>query len=373
MKTKTALVSLALAFAPLIACSSDPEPVTDAPEVTGSCKDKCDPNENCGTCAQDCGACKVCNDLPACTGLAAPGTFAPLAALDVKLEAMPKDQLLARLQMDFAAGTPEARLLVAALGAPQAGEHPSVPYVRAMVDAAPAIKSKLVSKLPALGVGSIAEYRARFPALPVSQVMDAPAPAATNDCAPALKIRIAKVNVHEEDDDVANDIVYCSIVTSSTAGGEIKITPKTKNLDEGKSQTFSAAEATFWGQERPRDPGGDLTVKYDCYEADTNDGYGNLVKTAADVAKQSGLTGLDSSGYTGTAVDLISKYLPVLLALDTDDHLFVAQQTLTRAQHMALAKGASWSVRKKGTHLWSDWEWSLSMESYGCAENGVKK
>jgi hypothetical protein len=203
--------------------------------------------------------------------------------------------------------------------------------------------------------------------------MDGAAPAATNDCAPSLSIRVAKVNVHEEDDDVANDIVYCSLASQGRSGGELKITPKTKNLDEGKSQTWTPAEATFWGQQGPRDPQGNITVKYDCYEADTNDGYANLVKTAADVAKQSGLTSLDDSGYAGTAVDLIGKYLPVLLALDSDHHLFVAQQTIPAAQHTALAKGASWTVRKKGSHLWSDWDWSLSIEAYGCSVNGIKK
>lgn len=67
---------------------------------------------------------------------------------------------------------------------------------------------------------------------------------------------------------------------------------------------------------------------------------------------------------------MIGTYLPKLLSLDGDDHLFVANQTITAPKLMELAKGTSWTVNKSGSHLWSDWDWTLTMEAWGCAPDG---
>ena len=190
---------------------------------------------------------------------------------------------------------------------------------------------------------------------------------------PKLRLRVGRVTVHEEDDDFANDIVYCNVATESAGGSELRITPKTPNLDEGESHTFSGSEATFWGLEAPRDPGGDLTIRYDCFEEDAPNGYGQFVQKAVEVLKQEGgkyVRWKDGYGWIGTAVDLVTKYLPAILALDSDDHLFIAQQTIPRAEQLALTNGATWNVRKKGTHIGSNWDWSLKIEAWGCVENG---
>jgi len=64
---------------------------------------------------------------------------------------------------------------------------------------------------------------------------------------PKLGCASAAVTVHEEDDDVYNDNVYCNIATESPGGSELRITPKTPNLDEGQSHQFSATRAPSGG------------------------------------------------------------------------------------------------------------------------------
>jgi hypothetical protein len=202
-------------------------------------------------------------------------------------------------------------------------------------------------------------------------------------CEPAkLVLRVASVTVTEEDDDFANDIVYCLVSAEGPGGSEGKTLPKTPNLDEGESHAWSSAEGTFWGQKaKPHDPGGDLSVRYDCFEEDKANGYaeflqavGKLVLDAnTDKGYEIGDDGYvtpTEGGWEGATADLALQYLPQLLALDGDDHLFTATQVIPRTSQLALAEGATWGVRKKGTHFWSDWDWTLKVEAWGCADNG---
>ena len=119
---------------------------------------------------------------------------------------------------------------------------------------------------------------------------------------------------------------------------------------------------------------GDLALKYDCFETDSANGYSAFIKAAADAAKKYGtqVVSSENAGYVSTGADLVATFLPQILALDSDDHLFVASQTIPAAAQMELAKGATWTVRKSGRHYWSDWDWTLTMEAWGCSVNGVK-
>ena len=75
----------------------------------------------------------------------------------------------------------------------------------------------------------------------------------------------------------------------------------------------------MWGQQEPRTPGGNLMITYDCFEADSTDGYKNLIPVGKD---------------------------------------------------LDLTNGRYWTVRRQGTHLNSDWDWELRIEAWGCAEYG---
>ena len=390
----------ALAALPLLiaACSSTPEPGNDVPEIVGGCETgatgscKCESGKSGEkTCASKgkWGACEckeeatpaapvetpaevkpVCTELKSCDVAKAPGTYTPAKGLDVKLEVKSKDTILQDLRAEVAGGSTRARYLAAALAPPQAAEPESVTFVRELLESNAALRSAVARHVPTLGFGTVESYRSRFPVPAASQVMDG----AVDACAPSLKIRLAKITVTEEDDDIANDEVYCSISATAKDVQELRITPKTRALDQGESQTFTGEETVVWGQGKPRPAAGDITMKYDCFETDSAQGYTAFVKAAADAAKKYGtkVVSSENSGYVSTGADLVATFLPQILALDSDDHLFVAQQTIPAARQMELAKGATWTLRKSGTHYWSDWDWTLTMEAWGCSVNGTK-
>jgi hypothetical protein len=186
-----------------------------------------------------------------------------------------------------------------------------------------------------------------------------------------LRLRLGQITVHEEDDDLANDIVFCQITAESPGGSEARLTPKTPNLDQGASHTFGGTAASFWGQKEPRDAAGDLSIRYDCYEQDDANSYANFAKRLGELLADEAAEQLpDGYGWLSTVADLAARYLPQLLSLDSDDHLLSASQTLPRSAQLEIAQGATWTVRKKGTHLWSDWDWSLRVDAWGCVDNG---
>lgn len=366
----------------------------EKPAVCGD--GKCDTGETCKTCAQDCGPCPTCAAAPSCsTGANAPNQLKTESSLNVKLEAMDREKILARLTRDAELGSPGLLALSdAVLGS---GGSAGIERLRAAVTRSPALHASLkkhlarpelqaaLSRGRALHMARLTETArlAGGPPMPTTMAGDAGglADAGFGDagldggppvaCEPArLRLRVSKVTVTEEDDDFANDIVYCSIAAESPGGSEMRITPKTPNLDEGDSFTFGG-EGAFWGQKAARDPQGDLTVRYDCFEEDSSNGYGEFVKTAGEIiADQAGERLPEGYGWVSTVIDLAARYLPSLLALDADDHLFIATQTIPRAKQLELTNGGTWSVRKKGRHYNSDWDWTLKVEAWGCVENG---
>ena len=395
---KTNRLYSVLAALPLfvVACSSTPEATTDSSDVVAACEEgdtkvcKCDGSESGSkTCSAHgkWGSCEckaateappappaevkpVCTELRSCDALPTPGTFTANNDLSLKLEAKSKPQILAELRAEVASGSLRARYLAAAMAPAQAGESLDVTVLRDLIANNAAIHSAVSRHAATLGFGDVAAYRGRFPVAAASRVMDTPVSA----CSPSLRIRLGKITVTEEDDDVANDEVYCAISASAKDVQELRITPKTRALDEGESQTFTGEDTVVFGQGTPRAAGADITMKYDCFETDSSQGYAAFVKAAADAAKKYGtkVVSEDNAGYVSTGADLVSAFLPQILALDSDDHLFVASQTIPVARQMDLAKGASWTLRKSGTHLWSDWDWTLTMEAWGCATNGTK-
>ena len=340
----------------------------------------CDATEACDSCADDCGECVPCNIAPSCdtAGVPPPG---PAHHADLDVPAMtyvPPAKILERLQQRVAEATPEMRALVAALSSsPRAGESPLVTIAREVFDAHPEAASAVRRQLANAGLSELEVYRSSFPEIaippsPKMTPMDATPEEIAACGAPMLRVRVAGITVHEEDDDVANDIVYCAISSEATAGSEVRVTPQTPNLDEGDSFQFSLDSGVVWGQLEPRAPSGNLMITYDCFETDSNDGYSKLLDSIAQAAAQAGAI-LNDIGQQGWILELGAAILPVIsdaLALDGDDHLFNASQIITADKQLELTNGASWSVRREGTHYLSDWDWELHMEVWGCAESG---
>jgi len=353
---------------------------------------KCDPEETCKSCSQDCGACPVCAEARSCKGGAeAPGLTTANPGLDVKLEAMPRERILAGLVAAAERREPGLLAISAALGAEPASS-PAIAKLRAAMSEHPTIAATLRRQLarPELA-GAFARARL-VPLVSASRVGSTPAPPQTmaGDAgalpdagfvdggahvacdAARLRVRLAKVTVTKTDDDVAKDIVYCFLTSESSAASEGvqgNHTKPTNNLSAGQSYSFSGNEALFWGVKEPKDPAGDLTLHYDCWEQDNPAQYAALVQKAGELlAKEYEYQ--EGSGWTSSAIGLAARYLPALLALDGDDHLFSATQTIPRSAQLGLANGAAWTVRKKGTHLFSDWDWTLKVEAWGCVDNG---
>ena len=68
---------------------------------------------------------------------------------------------------------------------------------------------------------------------------------------------------------------------------------------------------------------------------------------------------------------LLAWIVGAALALDGDDYLFSATQTVPEESHLGLTNGAYWTVRRDGTHLLSDWDWELVLRAWGCAAFGT--
>jgi hypothetical protein len=340
----------------------------------------CGGGENCHTCEPDCGVCKPCDLAPKCDNAFVPKTNLPhLGELDIpKMTELSRTDMEKRLQNWVANAGPEMRVLAAALD-PRAlaDEHPFTTALRAVFAENPEATEALRYQLERAGMGSAASYRAKFPEktkldLPPDPTGDADYPGGTMECgSPKLRLGVATVTVHEEDDDWANDIVYCVIQAEAKTGAEVRITPKTPNLDEGKSHNFALESGVFWGQKGPTTPGGNMLITYDCIEADTSDGYQKLVNSIGQAAGNIGNVVKGDNGWIFSTAAAIAPVVSTGLALDTDDHLFNAQQTIPLDIQLKLTNGAYWTVRRKGTHALSDWDWELTVKAWGCAEYGT--
>jgi hypothetical protein len=373
-------------------CSSAGRYLECACEPTkAACGDgTCDPDETCKDCPSDCGACPVCAEARSCkSGAAAPGQVKSTPTLDVKLEAMPKERILADLVAAAERGEPGLVTISEALGVEPA-RSPVVAKLRAVLGDRPALVGKLRRQLARPELTS-AFARARLapvhagatsaPAIPRTMSGDAGsmpegglgeagAPVVCDP--PRLRVRLAKVTVTKTEDDFAKDIVYCFLTSESAAateGVQGSHTAPTENLSEGQSHSYGATEAIFWGVKEPKDAAGDLTLKYECWEQDDPTQYEALVGKAAQLLADE-YAYQEGNGWTSSTLDLAARFLPALVSLDGDDHLFSATQTIPRSMQLGLANGAGWNVRKSGTHLWSDWDWTLRVEAWGCVDNG---
>jgi len=372
-------------------CSSAGRFLECACEPTKStCGDmKCDADETCKDCPSDCGACPVCAEARSCkSGAAAPGQLVAKPSLDVKLEAMPKERILAGLVAAAERGEPALLAISAALAAEPAGS-PAVAKLRSALSGAPKVSETLRRQLAR---PELSNALARARVSPVRRVASTPPllgtmagdagtqpDASAGDggahvaCDPArLRVRLAKVTVANPDDDVSKDIIYCFLTSASpatTEGVQGNHTTPTENLGKGQSHAYNGNEAVFWGVKEPKDAAGDLTLTYECWEQDDPAQYTALVQKSAQILADE-YAYQEGSGWTSSAADLAARYLPALLSLDGDDHLFSATQTIPRGEQLGLANGASWNVHKKGTHYWSDWDWTLRVEAWGCVDNG---
>lgn len=359
------------------ACQELTMPEVDPNEPCGD--GVCAVDENCHTCEKDCGLCEPCDIAPACNNVDVPAAdLAHAPDFDVpKMTRLNTAQLETRLAEQIAQAGPEMRVIAAALdGRQMPGEHPFVSRLRTVFEDHPQSSAAVRRQLTRLGMGSVRDYRN---ANPERRLVDIPVFTAmvdefggTVECGlPMLRLAVSKVTVHEEDDDWANDIVYCVIQAEGSLGAEVRVTPQTPKLDEGESHEFALESGVFWGQSGPATPGGNLQVTYDCIESDSSTGYQDMINAIGGAASSIGDSVEGDNGWVFKTAGALAPVVSTGLALDSDDQLFNAQQTIAADKQLELTNGAYWTVRRDGKNLWSEWDWELTIKTWGCAEYGT--
>lgn len=359
---------------------------TGAPEPCGN--GTCDEDEDCSSCEMDCGVCEPCSLAPSCKGAQIPPAIDVHADfLDDPMAFVPPPEIFGKLTARIDAADPAVRLIAAALSDPQVGEPALVGALRDAFAEHPEATAAVRRQLAAAGLPDPASFGTAHP-VPAPEVLQAffgganaaavgtlvdpvePLAAACDD--PRMRVRVARLDVHEEDDDLANDEVYCAITAEAAEASELKITPMTPALDEGDSHAYNLEEGLVWGQGDLAAPKGNLLLSYNCIESDTANGYTDLLMAVGDAANAAG--GVDIPGVDGwvfPAVGIVSNLLAGALTLDGDDLLFNATQVVPETEMLNLVGGAWWSVRRDGTNLNSDWNWELRMEIWGCHDYGT--
>ncbi len=368
-------------------CQCDDTADDTADDTEGDvCGDElCGPTEDCRVCDRDCGSCEACTTAPACEGAQNPPPITDNADfLNDAMSAITVGERRDRIATAIEDKSMAARLVAAAMSAPRDDEHALVPVLRTVFEANPAGAGSLRRQLSAAGmsdprrysglnpVGSTADLARREHAgsggVAQTLVREEAIQAACDN--PRLRIRVAKITVHEEDDDIFNDEVYCLLTSEAANGAEVKLTPMTPALDEGDDYQFSLEGGLLWGQHDLTAPGSDIQLHYDCIESDTTDGYANLLDAVIDAAMQAkgiGVPGVE--GWSLSTLEAIADLLFMALSLDNDDKLFTAAQVVPQAEMAALTAGAWWFVQREGTNLNSDWDWELRMEIWGCNDD----
>lgn len=332
--------------------------------------------EDCSSCPEDCGICLDCEEAPSCEAAAIPGAIdVHLEALDVPLpggDAAPLE-LAPRLQEAIEQGQLGVRVVAAALADAEPGEHPFVPRLRAVFAEHPHEAALVRRGLARAGMAAPASYRQHFPLAPALVDELAPPPAgAPEDCEdPQLRIRVAKIVVHEEADLVWKDNIYCAIISEATQSAEIRVTPKTYALDTGEEYVYSLAEGVVWGQlGEPVAPQGNLLLTYNCLEADDTGGFEEFLDAIADAAL--GADAIPGAyGWVIPVIGLAAEIIGSALALETDNHLFNASQVVPAELQLGMTTGVWWSVQREGTFNLKPWHWELRMEAWGCTADGV--
>jgi hypothetical protein len=333
--------------------------------------------ETCNTCPEDCGECVPCTMAPSCEGALIPPPIDMHAKGldDVQMGYVDPDAARAKIAMLVESGRPGMRVVVAALDEPIEGEHPMVTQMRAAFAAHPSATAAIRRQLAIAGLDDVAAYRDANPEPrgtgDLASATDVQHGGEGDPCAnPRLRIRAARIDVPEEDDDFANDQIYCVIAAEGSQASELRLTPITPALDEGDGHAWALAEGLVWGQQDLVSPMGNLALTYNCVESENPETYNGLFNAIGQAADAAGGI-FEDYGWVFDTVGVVSDLLPTAIGLDGDDLLFNASQIIPEEMHLSLTSGQYWQVVRSGTNLNSDWEWHLRMEVWGCHTNGA--
>lgn len=215
-----------------------------------------------------------------------------------------------------------------------------------------------------------------FGAVPAAPTyLDDPANVTATDQGPAcgdpkLLIALRDISVRAAQDDITGDVIYCVTQVESSAGSEIRITTPTKPLNEGDSVSLPLTDGILWGDVlTPRAASGSMLITVDCLESDNPAEYDSLVTALTNAATELGAT-QNAKLWSFAADKPITGIVAATLTANDDDLLFDAQVMLPEEDLLALAAGATWTVRRSGVASLSDWDWEVGLLVWGCSDNG---
>jgi hypothetical protein len=192
----------------------------------------------------------------------------------------------------------------------------------------------------------------------------APLPLPAGDCkAPQLRLRIEKVEVKK-----GGGQIYCILSGTDGATSEVAITTKTKDLGDNQSHAFDPTISLFWGQQALRATTNNLTLTYNCWKVGS-DGWAKALEAMSDTAVKAGGVAGPYGWAFGAGAVAASAAAAAAQAASGDDHRFNAQQTIPREHLLDLTNGRTWRIRQSGDcGLFCDWDWTLTIQSWGCAD-----
>jgi hypothetical protein len=184
------------------------------------------------------------------------------------------------------------------------------------------------------------------------------------DCKdPQLRLRIAKIDVAK-----GGGSLYCIVTASDGNTSEVALTTKTKDLGDGDTNYFDPSVAVFWGQKGLATTTNNLTITYDCWKVGS-DAWANVLMAMSMAAQMAGGIAGPYGWAFGAAATASAAAAAAAQSASGDDHRLNQQQTISKGTLLDLTNGRSWQVRGSGgCGLFCSWDWTLTVESWGCAD-----
>jgi hypothetical protein len=180
-----------------------------------------------------------------------------------------------------------------------------------------------------------------------------------------LRLRVSQITTY-----AGGAQVYCVISSSDGVNSEAALTTKTKSLGSGESFSFDPTSSVFWGQNSLHPTTDNLTVTYNCFKVVDNSGWAAALGALSGAAQAAGGIAGPYGWAFGAGSAAAAAAAAAVNAASGDDLQLNAQQTISKTELLDLTNGRTWTIRKSGGSKWtfSDWDWELTIESYGCAD-----
>lgn len=196
-------------------------------------------------------------------------------------------------------------------------------------------------------------------------------PASATTCLdPQLRIRIRKIDVTKIGVWPGTLNMYCIVNATDGATSEVAVTPLQKDLKDGASLVFDPTVALFWGGKDLHRTINNLTITYRCYRNTDVSAYTKVFGSIKDEAvKAGGVAG--PWGWAFGVGAIAAGIVEAAVGSSGGDTLRLnVQQTIDAGALLEMTNGRIWKIRQsaKAGGLDGTWDWTMELESWGCAE-----